>query len=216
MTKPQTRRIRRRSSMNLAYETIGGKPIPREEGKVIALEVSRAFRERQEQARLSKRAARVEALPPQRRSVERAMLAVEEAFVRAMWVLQRGTSEDRPVGFSGNTGLNYLAEHVDLIGQAVANGGWLIPEPRPAIPASKEITAAENCQLWLRYLAPLEARVLTVGAMSKRGDAGRRVNWIRVRSRLPELKDMPERTLRHTYTSALRNIVSHLTAERMA
>jgi hypothetical protein len=186
-----------------------------EEAKAVVLAASRSFRDRAGLSRMHRRAERIETLPPHRRSVERAMLAVEEKIVKALWVLQRSCSSDAPRGYEGRNGLDYMPEAIDIYGQAVAKGGYEIPPPRPAVPESKEITEAESVKRWLLLLDPIEARVLNVGAMSKRGDAGRRVSWIRVRSRLPELKDMPERTLKHTYTSALRNIVAHLTVERL-
>ena len=68
----------------------------------------------------------------------------------------------------------------------------------------------------MRYLDATEARVLTVGAYSKRGDAGRKVNWMRVKARLPEIAHYTNRHLQGIYTSALRNIVSELTAQKLS
>lgn len=188
----------------------GSKTLHGAEGLAVRLAASAVMMSRNTQ-RLSARAARIETLPVHRRSIERAALAVEEQFVKAMWVLQRSTGETRPIGFNGSNGLSYMAEHVDLIGQAVANGGWNLPAPRPALPSSREIDAAAEAQTWLTYLDPQEARVLTVGAMSKFGDAGRKINWTRVRGRLPELASYTTRTLQMIYTRALRNIVAELT-----
>jgi hypothetical protein len=200
----------------MRMETIVGSRVYKgEEGKAVRVEASRVVLERAGLSRMTRRAERVDTLPPHRRSVERAMLAVEEKLVKALWVLQRSGSSDAPKGYEGKNGLDYMPEAIDIYGQAVDKGGYEIPPPRPAVPHSKEISEAESVKRWLLLLGPLEARVLNVGAMSKRGDAGRRVSWIRVRSRLPELNDMPERTLKHTYTSALRSIVAHLTSERL-
>jgi hypothetical protein len=164
--------------------------------------------------RLASRVARIDTLPAHRRSVERAALAVETQFVKGLWVLQLAVNSDghRP---SGRCGLAYMQEAVDRIGQAIDKGGWDMPPPRPAIPSSKEIDAATETQKWLDCLEPTEARVLTVGALSKRGDAGRKVNWMRVRPRLPELGDLSVRSLQAIYARALRNIVAELTARQM-
>lgn len=211
LPEPKKRRIKRSRQAPRLVVVHGSRTLHPDEADALLRHISANMQAR---TLVGRRYDRIETkVAPQRRSVERAMLVVEEAFVKAMWVLQRTTGEDRPEGFEGNNGINYLAENVDRIGQAVANGGWIMPAPRPALPSSKEITAAENAHLWVRYLEPTPARVLTVGAMSKRGDAGRRINWLRLRSRMPELIDVPQRTLQHVYTSALREIVHRLSVE---
>ena len=67
-----------------------------------------------------------------------------------------------------------------------------------------------------RECAMQEAKILVVGATSKRGDAGRRINWLRLRAGLPELADMTIRTLQRRYQDALRAIVSELTIARLS
>lgn len=212
LDQPKKRaRIRRPRQKPTLVVVHGSRTLSPDEADALLRHISAAIQSR---SLIGRRYDRIEdKVRPERRSVERAMLVVEEAFVKAMWVLQRTTGDDRPAGFEGNTGISYIAENVDRIGQAVANGGWIMPAPRPAQPSSKEITAAENAHLWVRFLEPLPARVLTVGAMSKRGDAGRRVNWNRVRPRLPELDGYTVRSLQGIYTAALRSIVVKLADE---
>jgi hypothetical protein len=190
----------------------GATVVKGEAALALRLAASQSFRD----ANLRRRLERVEIRhrhTPERLSVEKAMLSVEEAFVKAIWVLQRTEGGDGPAGYT--SGMSYRAEDVDLIGQAIAEGGWKTPAPRPAIPSAKEITAAERIQTWVLMLEPLPARVLTVGAMSKCGDAGRKVNWMRVKGRLPELDGYSTRSLQGLYTGALRDLVAELTTQRM-
>lgn len=191
----------------------GSKELVGAEGLAVRLQASAGMMARNAE-RVSARAARINTLPPHRRSVERAALAIEARFVKGLWVLQLAVRADSPRE-SARNGLSYMQDSVDRYGQAVANGGWDMPAPRPAAPSGKEIDAAMDSQRWLSFLEPLEARVLTVGALSKRGDAGRRVNWMRVRDRLPELGGYSTRSLQAIYTRALRNIVAELTAEKI-
>lgn len=192
---------------------LNGKQVPKDQQKAFLVDVSRSFRESSLQRRFQRAEVR-HRHTPERLSVEKAMLTVEAAFVNALWVLQRTEGGDGPCGYVSG-GIAYEMEAVDAYGQALANGGWQTPAPRPAIPSAKEISAAERVQTWVRLLDPLSARVLTVGAMSKRGDAGRKINWERVRHRLPELAGYSRRSLQGIYTGALREIVAELTTERM-
>lgn len=189
----------------------GSRVVEGDEARDLRLAASQSIRN----AGLVRRLERVEIRhrhTPDRLSVEKAMLAVEEAFVNALWVLQRVEGGDGPIGYVSGS-VDYMADHVDLYGQAVA-GTLRTPAPRPAIPSAKEITLAEHVQTWVTLLDPMPARVLTIGAMSKRGDAGRRVNWIRVKRRLPELGGYSTRALQGFYTGALREIVAELTTRR--
>lgn len=190
----------------------GSRTLDGEEALALRLAASESLR--RHSGRMAVRAQRIEHLPIERRSVERAMLAVEEQFVKGMWVLQRAMTSDGHRD-KGRCGLPYFQEALDRYAQAIEKGGWDVPPPRPAVPTGKEIDAANATQGWLNYLDPVEARVLTVGAMSKRGDAGRRVNWARVRLRLPELADYSTRHLQGIYTRALRNVVAELSLRRM-
>lgn len=201
------------SRRSFRYE-INGKGASKEEGQAAALTSGRIVRDRFSRDRLQRRANRVDAGPPERRTVARAMLAVEERLVKALWVLERSAAKEGAVAFSSRNGVPYLPEYVDRYGQAIA--GHEPPMPRPAQPVSKEISEAEKVKLWVLWLDPKKARVLSVGAMSKRGDAGRRVNWLRVRSRLPELADYSTRSLQKIYTDGLHDIVTELTLSHLS
>ena len=188
----------------------GSRIVEGEEAISVRLEASRSIVARHN-SRMDYRYDRVETLPLHRRSVERAMLGIEEKLVKALWVIERSTSSDKPRGYDGRNGFDYMPEAIDLYGEAVAKGGYETPPARPALPESKEITEARQTQRLLELLDdPREARVLTVGAMSKRGDPGRRVNWSRVKERLPELKGFTDRHLRGIYSAALRSMVAEL------
>lgn len=189
----------------------GSKQLEGQEALTIRLQASAGVMAKNAE-RLSSRVARIASLPNHRQGVERAALAIEARLVKGLWVLQLAVSADSPRA-SARNGLSYMQDNVDRIGQAIANGGW--DAPRPALPSSKDIDAATETQKWLEFLDPVEARVLTVGAMSKRGDAGRRVSWDRVRVRLPEMSYYSTRSLQGIYTRALRNIVAELTMEKI-
>lgn len=176
----------------------------------LRLEASKGLRDRAELSLAARRLERTDRLPIERRSVARAMILVEIKVVKALWVLERAVSADGARGHSSRNGLDYMQDDVDRIGQAIANGGWHIAAPRPGLPSSKEIDEAAKVQGWLGFLDPSDARLLTIGAMAKRGDAGRKINWMRVRPGLPELKDVPVRTLQSYYVRSLRHMVAEL------
>jgi hypothetical protein len=208
------KRQRRKARPQLAYQTTGGKPLPKEEGEGIVLEASERFRQRFE--RVSTRVKRLD-YAPDRASVEKGMLLVERKLVKALWVIERSTIAERPRGYEGRNGIEYGHDHTDTHARYTdAPGGkYESQAPRPALPDSKEITEARSVQRWIELIDDsILARVFTVGAQSKCGDAGRRVSWIRVRSRLPELRHYSERSLRHFYNQALRYIVAELAMQR--
>jgi hypothetical protein len=198
------RKPRRRGPLRLVDD--GGIVIP----PSVLIEASNRFIERAEQSRMARRLERTDRLPVERRSVARAMLLVELKFVKALWVLERAMSADGARGHAKRNGLDYMHDRLDQYAQAVANGGWFVPAARPALPSAKEIDEASKVQRWLEFLDPCDARLLTIGAMSKRGDAGRRINWMRVRESLPEIRNEPARTLKEGYTRALRHMVAEL------
>jgi hypothetical protein len=205
----------RRKHVRLAYE-YNGKPVSPEQGRSLALEASASFQQRS----LRNRVARLEIRhrhTPERLSVERAVLAVEERLVKAMWVLERALPNEGARGHATRNGIDYLHEEDDREARySDAPGGkWESQSPRPALPVSKEIDAALEVRKWLNFLDPLEARILSIGAMSKHGDAGRRVNWVRVKGRLPELGGYSVRSLQGFYTKALREIVAELTVSKL-
>lgn len=190
---------------------VGSRVLPPETGKAVLAQVSESFHN----TRLRRRLERCEMRhrhTPERLSVEKAMLAVEERFVAAMWVLERALPQEGVAGYGNRAGMDYLREEEDHW----LAGRWQHIAPRPAVPSGREIDAARKAHGWVRHLDELQARVLTVGAMSKRGDSARKVNWNRVRSRLPEIESYTVRHLQGLYSGALRAIVGALTMERLA
>lgn len=193
----------------------GGRVLGPEEATVVRLVASKRIAEQNEVERAKRRLARVNEMPIERQSVARAMLFVEIRFVKALWVLERALSAEGAMGHSSRNGLDYFHDRLEQFANAVANGGWHVAAPRPPVPQAKEIDEANKCKDWLRYLEPTEARVLTIGAMMKKGDVGRRINWMRVKGRLPEFYEYTDRRLRGIYSSALRNIVAEQAFETL-
>lgn len=203
------------SRMKMIYE-FRGKSVAAEQGRALAnaaivgLQTSRIQR-------------RVERLPdaPDRQSVARAILAVEDRLVRAFWTIAR---QPIPVNASAprqaqRCGIDYFHEQVDSFARFVdaAGGKWDSVAPRPSLPSSKAIDEANRTLDWLLLITDESLRkLLVVAATSKRGDAGRRMNWMLVRLKLPEFSQMPVRTLKWRYREALRIIVSELTLARVA
>lgn len=212
MTKPQTRRIRRRNSMNAVVYELNGREIPKAEGQVIALEACRSIRQRQEE-RLNRRVKRLSHCP-ERTSVAKAMFAVEQRLVEALWTLAR-LPNDKVIGFASRNGVGYLDERADLYANAVANGGWLTVPPRPAPPSARAIDAMYEPLEWLRHLERAQAKLLTEGAMSRRGDMANLIKWSRIRKKM-EMEHLSIRTLQRRYDQAIRDIVTHLTEARIA
>lgn len=151
---------------------------------------------------------------PERQSVAIAMLAVEERIVKALWTLAR-LPNDKGIGFASRNGVGYLEERADIYANAVAAGGWLTTAPRPAPPSARSIDAMHEPLEWMRCLERSQAKLLTEGAMSRRGDMADPVRWSRIRKKL-EMEHLTIRTLQRRYEQALRDIVSHLTLARIA
>jgi hypothetical protein len=204
VTAPKRKLPRRKGSVRLVDAK--GERIP----EAVLIEASERFRANHEFARVSRRLERTDRLPIERRSVAKAMLLVEIKVVKALWVLERAVSADGARGHSSRNGIEYMHDRLDQYANAIANGGWFTPAARPAVPSSKEIDEAVKVQRWLGFLDATDARLLTIGAMAKRGDAGRKINWMRVRPSLPELGGVPIRTLQSYYTRALRHMVAEL------
>lgn len=189
----------------------GSRTYTGEEAKAVVLEASRAFRQRAE-ARLNRRLSRLPACP-ERLSVAKAMFAVEQRIVEALWTLARLPS-DRGIGYASRNGVGYLDERADLYANAVAAGGWLTVPPKPAPPSGRAIDAMHEPLDWLRHLDRAQAKLLTEGAMSRRGDMANPVRWSRIRKKL-EMEHVTIRTMQRHYEQAIRDIVSHLTIARM-
>lgn len=183
-----------------------------DEAKAVALEASRSFRQRQEE-RFDRRVCRF-SHSPERLSVAKAMFAVEQRIVEALWTLAR-LPNDRGIGFASRNGVGYLDERADLYANAVAAGGWLTTAPRPAPPSAKAIDAMHEPLEWMRQLERSTAKLLTEGAMSRRGDMANPVRWSRIRKKL-EMEHLSIRTVQRRYEQALRDIVSQLTIARLS
>jgi hypothetical protein len=189
-----------------------GKPIPKAEQEAVLIEWSRRFRNRQERAREQRQRGPRLAEAPDRASVAKAMLAVEDRLVRAFWTIARLPGER--LGGNGRCGIDYAPDPGDLTGYSDAAGGkWESVAPRPPIPSAKEIDDAKAALDWLLLIEDERLRrVLVAGATSKRGDARRGVPWPRLRR---SLGSYTERHLRRKYQEALRTIVTELTLARL-
>lgn len=196
----------------------GSRVIPKAEQRAVLLAMTERFRQRQEISRLQRRADRLIGAPD-RVSVAKAMLAVEERLVGAFWTIAR-----QPLGMvnpagNGRNGLEYFHDREDVHARYAdaAGGKWESVAPRPSLPSSKDIDAANAALDWLLLIEDEKLRrLLVIGATSKRGDAGRRISWERLRPSLPEYSGFTIRTIQRRYQEALRIIVSELTIARMS
>lgn len=195
----------------------GDRELPKEEGNALLLDLSVRLAARQEQCRQARRIARLSG-PNERVSVQRLMLAIEDRFVRGLWVLELALAAEGADAYTVRNGLGYVHDHDDPHARYTdaAAGKWNSVAPRPAVPSNKEIDAANEAKEWVRFLPPFHARILSIGALTKRGDAGRKVNWERVRERLPEARGYSLRGLRNIYSSSLRTIAGELTLSELA
>lgn len=190
----------------------GSRVLGDEEAAAVRLELSQRFRARQE-SRIGRRVSRLNGCP-ERTSVAKAMFAVEQRIVEALWTLAR-LPNDRGVGFASRHGVGYLDERADLYANAVANGGWLTTQPRPSPPSARSIDAMHEPLDWLRVLDRPLARLLAEGASSRQGDMENPVRWSRIRKKL-EMEHLTVRTLQRRYETALRSIVAELTLAKVA
>lgn len=204
-------------SRRIKMEVIeNGRSVPKELHSAALINSSDRFRARQLQRRLERTIKRHE-FSPERQSVAIAMLAVEEKIVSALWTIAR-----QPLGkiaplLSARCGIDYIQDDVNSIYADAAGGRWNTTAPRPALPSAKEITLADRVQDWLLLIHDEGLRkILVYGATSKRGDAGRQVNWIRVKGAMTELDGMSMRSLNWRYQEALRTVVSELTLAKIA
>jgi hypothetical protein len=199
--------LKRRPKHVRQITMMGQRVLGHEEAAAVRLELSNQFRRRQEQ-QLERRTRRVTHVP-ERLSVAKAMFSVEQRLVEALWTLAR-LPNDRGIGFAQRNGVGYLDERADLYANAVANGGWLTVAPRPAPPSARAIDAMHEPLDWLRMLDRAQARLLTEGAMSRRGDMANPVRWSKIRKKL-EMEHLTVRTLQRRYEAAVRAIVAELT-----
>jgi hypothetical protein len=179
------------------------------QGEVIRLEISRAYRDRQERETL-RRALSRRATSEDSTAMRFAMKAIEHRIVKGLWVLELSLPSDGP-RMSAKHGIDYMREREDHF----AAGEWQQGPARPAVPSNREIEAAKEAVKWLEALPEQLARLVRVAAQTKRGDRENRVNWIRVQERLPEQRGREFRTLLDRYHRALRMIVAELTIKRI-
>jgi hypothetical protein len=194
----------------------GRRVLPTEEGNALLRTVSAAMRDRHERD-LAIRALSRRPRGEDAANVRFAMRSIEHRIVRGLWVLELALPIDGPKR-AARHGIDYLNERADVNARYTdaAGGKWESSPPRPAIPSNREIESAKEAVGWIERLDEAQARLLHVAALSKRGDRERRVGWERVRSRLPEVRDTPMRTLQDRYDQALRTLVAELTIDRIA
>ena len=188
-----------------------GKPVPKAQAEAVLIDMTERFRAVQ-QTRMSRRVSR---LPdaPDRRSVAHAMLMVEIRLVKAFWTIAR-----QPLGTiapldARRNGVSYIHDRSDTHARYTdaPSGKWEAAAPRPSLPSSKEIDAANEALDWLLLIDDEGLRkLLVVGATSKRGDAGRRINWMRLRPSMREYGEMTVRTMQRPYQDVLRTIVTEM------
>lgn len=197
-----------------------GRPVPKDQQKAVLISSSERFHARSLQRRLQGRVDRAKerhAHSPERQSVAIAMLAVEEQIVKALWTIAR-----QPLGrvapmASGRCGIDYAHEPSDIhsIYADAAGGKWDSIAPRPSVPSSKDISQADRVQDWLLLVDDEDLRkLLVIGATSKRGDAGRQINWRRICGTMSHLQGISLTRLNARYQEALRIIVTELTLAR--
>jgi hypothetical protein len=184
---------------------VGSRTYTGAEAKALSVAASHSFRARQEE-KLNRRLKRLSHCP-ERLSVAKAMFAVEQRIVEALWTLAR-LPNDRGVGFANRHGVDYVMDRADKWAAAVAGGGWLNTPPRPAPPRAADIDAMHEPLEWLRLLDRDQARLLSEGAMYRRGDMAKNINWNRLRSKFPQYAGLTIRTIERRYEQALRDLVA--------
>lgn len=206
---------RRRQKVKLVV-VHGGRELDTEQGHALSLSASDRFRLRQLERRLERSDHRNSDVP-ERQSVATAMLAIEERLVKAFWTIARQPSRNIGPQLLDRCGLDYTPDGTDFSGYVDAAGGkWHSVAPRPAVPSGKEIDDANGALDWLLYIDEAKRKILVVGATSKRGDAGRQINWARIRQVMPQLAGLSSRTCQGRYREALRIIVNELTLAHLA
>lgn len=223
MTDPKPKRKPlRRKAVRIEVEQ-GGRRLSREDATAVLAVVNANFaanRERRERSRLQRRLDRVPEKGDQS-SIAKAIILIEDRLAKAFWAIAQQTSSValRPSA-SSQHGIAYLHDHVDNYARYsdAPSGDWksAMPAPSRPIPSGKEIDAAAEAQSWLLYVDQEDRKLFIVGVTSKRGDAGRNINWKRLKEGRPELADIPIRTLQARYQNALRSIVLGLALAQAA
>jgi hypothetical protein len=189
---------------HMRFEVVHGSRVMKgEEAKAFLVDVGRRMNERAE-ARLNRRVRRLGGCP-ERMSVAKAMFAVEQRLVEALWTLAR-LPNDRGIGFAQRNGVGYFHDYADKVEQAKA-AGWLTTPPKPSPPDARAIDAMSEPLEWLRLLERGNAKLLSEGAMSRRGDMANPVRWSKIRKSL-EMEHLTIRTLQRRYEQALRDLIA--------
>lgn len=221
MSDRQRRQPSRKRKKPVRIELMqGGRVVPKEEAAVILAGISERLAEKQDRGRLQRRMDRVQG-SPEHVSIARAMILVESRLAKAFWTIAQQTSRTalRPTA-SSQHGVSYLHGDTDNFARYVdaPSGDWksAMPVPERPIPSNREIDAATEAQGWLLFVDEDDRKLLVIGATSKRGDAGRKINWKRIKEGRKELADIPVRTLQVRYQNALRTIVLALALAQAA
>lgn len=194
-------------TVKLAYETVGGKSVPKEEGQRLVLLASERLRQRdQEIAELRARSRSVSAPPsPLAQRLQRLTDDVEAKIVEAVW-----TESCLPGGGSGGQcGIAYFHDRAEIFANAVAAGDW--QQKEYGAPPPKAIDEMPVILSWLSILDRSVADLVHAAAGSKRGNPSANVLWGEVKGRLPGLKEFPVRTLQRRYEEGLEQIAFKVT-----
>lgn len=194
-----------------------GKLVPKSEQRAVLIAMTERLNANLLRRKLERTQKRHERAP-ERQSFAIAMLAVEERLVKALWVIARQPAKGLAPGSSNRCGVDYLHERTDVYARYLdpMAGKWDRPPPRPPIPSGQDIDEAKQVQDWLLLVDEDLRKILLLGAASKRGDAGRNINWRRIADGRPEFRGMSSRTLGGRYRDALRTIVWALTFKAAA
>lgn len=198
----------------------GNRTLPKDQAAAVLAGISARFAAVQDHSRLQRRLDRVKGTP-EHGAIARAMITVEDRLCKAFWTIAQQTSGTplRPTE-SSRHGVGYLHDYVDNFARYAdaPSGDWksAMPPPSRPIPSNREIDAAAEAQSWLLFVDQDDRKLLVIGATSKRGDAGRKINWKRMKEGRPELADIPTRTLQVRYQDALRVIVLALALAQAA
>lgn len=203
------KRSRQRGRKHIRETTIhGSRVLPPEEAAAIRLSASRNIVRHNERARAVRYSGRRESV--ERPSVQKAMDWVERKVVDAIWTLQR-LPADRYGRPKARHGIDYILERAERYANAIEHGGWDAQPPAPSPPDSRAIDEMHTPLDWFKLLPNDEAKILWAGASWKRGDAERRVSWIRVRDTLPDgFQRYSSAALRGKYKTALRTLAAEV------
>jgi hypothetical protein len=202
---PKQRIHRRKGKPQLAYQTIGGKPLSPEQGQTLVLQASQRLRQLDDEKQRNRVAPVVREPTPLARSLQRLTDDVEAKIVEAVW-----TERCLPNGGSGGRcGISYLHDKTEVFANAVAAGDWQQKEYGAPLPR-----AIDEMRVTLSWLSVLDrdlAALVHAAAGSKRGNASSNVSWGEAKSRLSALREFPVRTLQRRYEDGLQQIMMKVT-----